>query len=93
MATTVKRNLTISASLHSNRGEDDEADDDIQNGDDNHNDDNEQGNDDYNADNVEDCDSNYDKPDNLHFSCPQPRCSGRQEDTATSPGEDLNISL
>ena len=62
-------------------------------GDDNHNDDNEQGNDDYNADNVEDCDSNYDKPDNLHFSCPQPRCSDRQEDTATSPSEDLNISL
>ena len=44
MATTVKKNLTISASLPSNRGEDDDVDyeihnDDDEGGDDNHHED------------------------------------------------------
>ena len=51
---------------------------------------NENGGDIYNDENGDD---NNNKPDNLRFSCLQPRCSDRQEDIATSPGDHLNISL
>ena len=46
-----------------------------------------------NNDEEEVGDDNDNKPDNQRSSCPQPRYSDRQEDTATSPSEDLNISL
>ena len=68
--------------------DDDNAEDDDNNYDNDNNDDDDDnnGDDDDNDDNDDEMTTMITtKPDNLHFFCHQPRCSGRPVDIGTSP--------